>query len=323
MSKFRYAIIGAASISNKFAEAVALLPDACVCAIAARDLSRAQAFADRHGIPAAYGDYEEMLIKEKPDGVYIGVVTSKHFELTMLCLKHKIPVICEKAMFTDLKQARECFEYAKEQKTFCMEAMWSRFLPAILKAKSWIEEGKIGNVRYITCNIGWTCEVDMNNRFYSKELGGGAAYDLLVYSYELATFMHPAEIVKKQLVAEFAPTGVDTLSQVSLKFSDGVIASLCASINTVLEEALVICGDKGFIRVPCAHFAWEAYLHDSGRQVVEHFVDSVTKNGFTYEAQELIDCVKAGKLESEVIPHSETLASCEIYDMIFEGKNEI
>ena len=69
MSQFRYAIIGAASISNKFAEAVALLPDACVCAIAARDLSRAQAFADRHGIPAAYGNYEEMLIKEKPDGV--------------------------------------------------------------------------------------------------------------------------------------------------------------------------------------------------------------------------------------------------------------
>lgn len=323
MPKFKYAIIGAASISNKFAEAVALLPGACVCAIAARDLHRAQDFAARHGIPAAYGDYEEMLIKEKPDGVYIGVVTSKHFELTMLCLRHRIPVICEKAMFTDSKQARECFEYAKAQETFCMEAMWSRFLPAILKAKSWINEGKIGNVRYITCNIGWTCPEDMTNRFYSKELGGGAAYDLLVYSYELSTFMHPAKIVRKQVLAEFAPTGVDTLSQVSLQFADGVVASLSASINTILEEALVICGDKGFIRVPCAHFAWEAYLCDSGRQVIEHFVDTETKNGFTYEAQELIDCVRAGKLESEVIPHSETLAACEIYDMIFEGQNEI
>lgn len=317
MFQFRYAIMGAASISNKFADAVSHIDGACVCAIAARDLSRAQDFAARHGIPAAYGDYEEMLIKEKPDGVYIGVVTSKHFELTMLCLKHKIPVICEKAMFVNSAEARECFEYAKSQNTFCMEAMWSRFLPAINKAKSWIDEGRIGKVGFVSANIGWVCPVDADNRFYSKALGGGASYDLLVYSYELSTYLVDDEIIDEKLSVVWTDTGVDASEQVTLTFKNGAIASLAASITSLLEEKIVVCGDKGMIEIPKAHFAEEAHLYNTSRQLVESFKDIVTPNGFVYEARELIDCVNAGKLESDVIPHKVTLDACELYDRIW------
>ncbi len=315
---FNYAIMGAGGISNKFAEAVALLPDAQVIAVAARDLNRAEDFAQRHNIPQAYGDYEQMLISAKPDGVYIGVVTSKHFELTMLCIKHGIPVICEKSMFETSQQAKECFAYAAQQGVFVMEAMWSRFLPAIVDAKRQIEEGAIGKVYYIQGNIGWVCPKGDDNRFYSKALGGGAAYDLLVYPYEISTFLHPKKIVDEKITVIPSHTGVDATEQVTLTFEDGVIASIMATLECQTDESVTVCGDKGRIVIPNAHYAWENIRYELDRSKTHRFTDTETKNGFTYQAQHFIDCVKAGKLDSEVIPHETTIACAEMFDRIME-----
>ncbi len=306
-------------MSNKFADAVLLAGGACVCAVASRNADKANDFAVRHGIEKFYGDYEEMLIKEKPDGVYIGIVTSRHYDITMMCLKNRIPVICEKAMFTNSEQAMRCFSYAKTQNTFCMEAMWSRFLPAIVQAKKWVDEGRIGKVGYIQCNNGRVCPKEDNNRFYSKELGGGAAYDLLVYAYELSAFMHRGETVFQKSLTLFAHTGVDAQEQVILKYADEVMVSVAASITTQLDEKLVICGDKGRIEVPHAHFAKEALLYGKDRTVCEHFVDTETTNGYVYEVREFIECVKNGKLESDVIPHKDTVECCKIFDMVLKS----
>ncbi len=315
---FKYAIMGAGGISNKFAEAVALLPDAQVVAVASRDISRAEDFAKRHNIPKAYSDYEEMLIDAKPDGVYIGVVTSKHFELTMLCLKHKIPVLCEKSLFENAEQVRECFAYAQEQGVFVMEAMWSRFLPAIVDAKRQIEEGLIGKVYFIQANIGWVCPKQDDNRFFSKELGGGAAYDLLIYPYDISTFLYPKKIVNEQITVIPTHTGVDATEQVTLTFEDGVVASLMATLMCQTDETITVCGDKGRIEIPNAHYAWENIRYELDKSKTHRFLDTETKNGFTYEAQHFIDCVRAGKIDSEVIPHETTLAFAELADRVWE-----
>ncbi len=315
---FKYAIMGAGGISNKFAEAVALLPDAEVIAVAARDPERAADFAKRHNIPKSYGDYEQMLTDARPDGVYIGVVTSKHFELTMLCLKHKIPVLCEKTLFENSAQVRECFEYAEKQGVFVMEAMWSRFLPAIVDAKKQIEAGNIGKVYFIQANIGWPCPKGDDNRFYSKALGGGAAYDLLVYPYDISTFLYPKKIVDEQITVIPTHTGVDATEQVTLTFEDGVVASLMATLECQTDETVTVCGDKGRIEIPCAHFAWENIRYELDKSKTHRFLDTETKNGFTYEAQHFIDCVKAGKLVCDVIPHSTSLSFAELSDRIWE-----
>ncbi len=316
MSTFKFAIMGAAAIAEKFCGAVRLIDGAEVIAVAGKTESRLKEFAEKQGIPKYYVGYEELLKNEKPDCVYIAAVTSLHYELTMMCLNYGVPVLCEKAMFTNSKEADEAFALAKEKGVFAMEAMWSRFLPAIRKAKQWIVEGRIGKVGHITCNIGWVCPKDDNNRFYSKELGGGAAFDLLVYSYELSTFMHPHKITTVNSVTTFAHTGVDATEQVTLQFEDGAVASISASIVTQLDECLVICGDKGRIEVPSAHFANQAKLYDLGRNVTEHFVDTETENGFVYEAQEAMRCVREGKLESETVPHKETLACSKVFDRV-------
>lgn len=320
MSKFKFAIMGAAAIAEKFCGAVRLIDDAEVIAVSGKTESRVKEFAEKQGIPNWYVGYEEMLKNEKPDCVYIAAVTSLHYELTMLCLDYGVPVLCEKAMFTNYQEAETALAYAKEKGIFAMEAMWSRFLPAIQKAKQWVDEGRIGKVGYIQANLGWSVDRNPDNRFFSKALGGGAAYDLGVYSYELSTFILGEDVLDIKSEVIWAETGVDAMEHVTLRF-DGAVASLCSSITDMIEEKLVISGDKGLIIVPCIHYASEAFLYDGGRRLAEHFVDDKTKNGFVYETLEAMNCVREGKLESDTIPHLTTLRCAKMFDKILGTKD--
>ena len=319
MSKFRFAIMGAASIAEKFCDAVRLTDDCEVIAVAGKNESRLIEFAARQGIPKYYVGYEELLKNERPDCIYIAAVTSLHYELTMMCLSYGVPVLCEKAMFTTSKEAETAFALAKEKGVFTMEAMWSRFLPAMQKAKQWVDEGRIGTVRYVDARLGFAAGKDPKNRFYNPELGGGAAYDLGVYAYELSTFMLGEDVLEIKPEVIWSDTGVDICEHVTLRF-ENAIASLGASLSEMMEERLVISGDKGLIIVPLIHFAHEAYLYDSNRHVVEHFVDDVTKNGFVYEVMEAAECVREGRLESDTVPHLTTIRCCRMFDEILKTR---
>ena len=114
MSNFRFGIMGAAKIANKFCEAVALLDNCEVCAISSKSYDRAKDFATKHGINKYYDNYIEMLEAEKPDCVYIAVTNNDHYRLTMMCVERGIPVLCEKAMFQNSDEAQKVFEAAAE-----------------------------------------------------------------------------------------------------------------------------------------------------------------------------------------------------------------
>lgn len=317
MSKFKFAIMGAANIAEKFCDAVSKTDSCEVIAVSGKTEARLKEFSEKMGIPKYYVGYENMLKNEKPDCVYIATVTSLHYELTMLCIKYGIPVLCEKAMFRNSEEASTCLSYAKEKGVFVMEAMWSRFLPAIKKAKEWADSGKIGKIGFVKADLGWTAQVNPNNRFYSKALGGGAAYDLLVYSYELSTYILGDGFKDMSVQAVWSDTGVDISENVTLRY-DSAIASLGASLSCMVEERLVISGDRGLIIVPKIHFASEAFLYDSSRNEIEHFVDDITPNGFIYEVLEAAECVKSGKLESETVPHSTTLGCAKMFDELLK-----
>lgn len=305
MAEFRFCVLGAADIANKFCNAVAQVEGAVVAAVASRSLDRAKAFAEKHGIPAAYDSYEEMILAEKPDAVYIAVITSAHGDLCKLCLKHKIPILCEKTMCVSLQETQEVFDLAKQQGVFIMEAMWSRFLPAINKVKQWIDEGRIGEISYANINVGFMAAKDDDNRFWNPALGGGCAYDLTVYCYEIMTYLIPEPILEVQTSSVFHHTGVDASNHIVLRYKNA-LASLNGSMAAHLEEKMEICGSKGSITVPSPHFARKAKLMDLGGNVLEEFEDPQT-NGFVYEVEETVRCVHGGKLESETVPHSLTL----------------
>ena len=318
-NKFKFAIMGAGFISRRFYQAVKSMETCEVTAVASKSLEKAQKFSLEHDNIAVYDNYEEMLQKEQPDAVYIGTIPSSHYELAMLCLDYKIPVLCEKAMFLNKTDAETVFRRSKEENVFVMEALWSRFLPAVCQAKQWIREGKIGAIKYLEVAIGFPAPKDPENRFYNPALGGGTRYDILVYAYELADFIMGQKACDMQVNAIWGETGVDVTTNVVLKY-DEVLASLSTSFETPLREHMTVYGEKGVIELIQPHMTHAASLYDISRNKVEEYKEAETRDGFVYEIQEVIDCVRAGKYESDGVPHQCTLDCAELFDLVGQTK---
>lgn len=321
MGKFKFAIMGAGNIAVRFCDAVSRIEDAELVAVASKSMERAEKFAKSNGINAWYDSYERMLEEEKPDCVYIAVLPNDHHRLTMLCLEHRVPVICEKAMFMNSAEAREVFEKSEAEGIFVMEALWSRFLPTVKKVRQWIEEGAIGNVSLAEISIGFLAEMDPNSRFLNASLGGGAAYDVTVYAYELLDYFVQKEIKDIQVSAVWGSTGVDVTDLVTVHYEDAV-AVLLGTFAAGIQEKAILYGDKGKIEMVHPHYTSEAFLYPADGSEMIYFRDDVTDNGFVYEAQEAMDCIRAGRAESRVVPHSLTLRCAELFDRIMETKNK-
>lgn len=113
----------------------------------ARAWNGRERFARENGIARFYGNYEEMLEREKPDAVYVATTNNFHFENVMQCIRHGVPALCEKSMFMTLAEAEEAICFARERKVFLMEAGGPGFLPCVQKAREWVAEGRIGTVQ--------------------------------------------------------------------------------------------------------------------------------------------------------------------------------
>lgn len=319
MGTFRFAIMGAAHIAHKFCEAVQLLEDCEVVAVSSKSMERAEQFAKAHNISNCFDSYEKMLKEIKVDCVYIAVTQDAHYELSMLCLDYRVPVLCEKAMFLNSRQAGQVFHKAREKGVFVMEAMWSRFLPAIRTAKRWLQDGAIGEPVLAEFAFGFCAPKDNNNRFFSPKLGGGVAYDLTVYAYELTTYLINQSIQDYTVQAIWSESGVDVSNQISIRFANA-LAVLHTSFITDLEDKLVIYGEKGKIIIPSSHTANEALLYGEQNKLIQHFEDANTQNGFIYEIKEAMECIRAGKTESSTVPQELTLQCARLFDRILETK---
>lgn len=315
MSTFRYAILGAAKIGTKFCQAASLVKDCQVCAVASKSLERAEEFAQKNGIAKFYGSYEELLDTEKPDCAYVAVTPNDHYRLARMCVERDIPVLCEKAMFQNSAEAESLYAAARERGVFVMEAMWSRFLPTTKKVKQWLSEDRIGIPEISQLSIGFAAPEGAGNRYFNPALGGGAAKDITVYAYEITTYVLEQEIRRVDVSAVRGDTGVDINDHISIEF-EHTLADLATSFVTNMESRMALYGRKGKIIWPDPHYSGECFLYDGAGNVVEHFLDRETENGFTYELEETIRCISQGLLESPVVPWKDTLECARLFDRI-------
>ncbi len=314
---FKWGIIGASNIAVKFCNAISLTKRCRVVAIGSNSLERAKKFAAQNGISAAFGSYEQMLREIKPDAVYIATATGNHYDACRLCLQHRIPFLCEKTMCVNSSQTHAVFDEASQKRVFCMEAMWSRFLPIVLKAKEWIEAGRIGDLKFAEISLGFCAERDNGNRFWNPELGGGAALDLLVYGYEIIRLLIDKPILGHKLSVIESGTGVDASEVLVLEYDD-MTAVLSASLETFMNQSVVVRGSKGSIVIPNILFGNEVLCHDNENNVLEHYTDTITQNGFVYEIEEVVRCIKNGNLQSDIVPHTLTLDYARVCNEIWK-----
>lgn len=309
-----WGILGPGSISTKFAQGLKEVPDARITAVGSRDLDRAKVFADNFNAPNAYGSYEALVADPDVDVIYIGTPHSFHKDHTLLCLNAGKHVLCEKPFAINAAEAQEMVTFAREKKLFLMEAMWSRYLPTLVKVRELIADGAIGDLRMVQADFGFRAGVNPEGRLFKPALGGGALLDVGIYPLSLAHMVlgTPDRITS---MAELGSTGVDEQTAFILGYDSGPIAVLSTAIRTNTPHEATIIGTSGWIKI---HSPW--WISDILTLKTDGQVQMIScpfvGNGYNYEAVEAGDCIRAGKTESDIMPLDETLALIKIMDQI-------
>lgn len=313
--KIRWGILSTGNIAHQFARGLSALPDADLVAVGSRSQESAGAFADEFNIPRRYTNYEALAADPDVDVIYIGTPHPYHAENALLCLNAGKPVLCEKPFALNARQAETVIRRARESGLFLMEAMWTRFTPVFTKVRELIAAGTIGEIRMLTADFGFRADFDPAHRLFAPELGGGALLDVGIYPVALASmlFGQPAAIASQVTLGQ---TGVDEQSAIVFKYDGGQLALLSTAIRTETPQEACIMGTKGMIRIPPSWWMPQKFslrLQDEAEQVFDLPFEG---NGYNYEAAEVMRCLRAGLLESLVMPLDETLATMHTLDAI-------
>ena len=239
----RWGIAGTGAIARQFAGDMAHAEGAMLSAICSRDPVRAQEFADRHSGVSSFGSLSAMIAARTVDAVYLASPNMAHHEQALGCIASRMPVLVEKPMTADLDQALEIRAAARAAGSFVMEAMWSRYLPAIRAAREAIRSGAIGQIRRLEADLSWKQQFDPSSRLFDRAQGGGALYDLGVYPVSLARwFLGDPDNVTGSWTA--APTGVDLAATVSMQFGRAS-AEVSCGFDRDGSNQMLIEGDSG------------------------------------------------------------------------------
>jgi predicted dehydrogenase len=318
MKKIRWGILGCGKIARKFAADLKFVEDGELIALGAREQATAEAFAKDFPARYIHGSYEALVSNPEVDVIYVATPHSHHHEHVMLCLKHKKAVLCEKAFAINYQQAKEMIDFARAQKTFIMEAFWTRLLPHYIKMKELIAHGKIGKIKYLNAEFGFKPVVPFPARLYDPALGGGALLDIGVYPIFLAL-----DILGKpdyiDAVMTPASTGIDEQCAIRFQYNNGAIAQLFCTLASNLATGADIAGDEGRIRLthrfhgPTTVLEYYPGIVDTREEIS---FEKASGNGYEYEARHVNECLKMNLAESPILTHDLTLLLMQTLDII-------
>lgn len=303
----RWAVLGPGRIAERVAADFAHVADGELVAVGSRSAERAEEFAQRHGIPRSHGSYAELLADDGVDAVYVATPHSWHAVHGRQVLEAGKALLMEKAFTATLAGAESVVATARERGVFAMEAMWTRFQPAIVRMRELIADGAIGEVRGVEADLGTVREIEPEDRMFSLELGGGTILDLGVYVVSLAQMVlgNPTHVAT---TGSLLRTGVDGESSYLLSYGDGRSAILRASFYSTPGMARII-GTDGWIDVPPRfHHPDRILLHRPGGEDVEEILAPPSSAGYSLEVDEVNRCLADGLSESPVMPLADTLA---------------
>lgn len=307
MKTARWGIVGPGRIAANVAADFPLVPDAQLVAVASRSADRAAAFAAGHGIARSHGSYRQMIADPDVDVLYIATPHPQHHAIAVAALRAGKAVLVEKAFTATVAGAAEIINTAEAAGVFAMEAMWTRFQPAIVRACELIADGAIGEVRQLQADLGVDRPYDPTDRLFDPAQGGGAMLDLGVYVVSFAQYFLGAP---DQVTAagSLAPTGVDAEVGLLLGYADGRSAALQVSLRNPTPGQTRIFGTRGWIDVlPRFHHPQTIVLHRTGADP-ETITRPALGGGYAHELIEVTECLLAGRTQSAVMPLADTLA---------------
>lgn len=311
----KWGIAGPGWISSCFAKDLAFAQGAELVAVAGRDVEKAKKFAQQYGAQRAYGSLEELARDPEVDIVYIGTLHPVHKESMLTFLRAGKAVLCEKPFTMNAAEAEEAIACAKDNGVFLMEAMWTRYLPAIRQAREWLSDGKIGEVRLVKAEFGFDVGWQPESRLLNPALGGGALLDAGIYPVSFASMIYGVQPDNIMSTVRIGETGVDEQFSLLFEYEGGRTASLHSAVQLGMVNDAVIYGTKGHIRIPEFLAARSASLHVTGEDPVT-YTDGRLAHGYAFEAEEAMACLLEGRKESGSMTLDETLGIMRTLDRI-------
>ena len=300
MKKVKWGILGPGTIAQQFASDFQFASHGELVAVASRNKERSEAFAKEYGIPKSYDSYESLFNDSDLDAIYIATPHNFHLGQASAALRAGKSVLCEKPLTVSPAECQQLQQIAADNEQYLMEAMWTYFLPPILKAQDWIREGRIGAIKHIKSDFGYPVPFDPNGRMYNPDLAGGALLDMGVYNVAMAWLFNPELPKNINVLAKKAPTNVDDDVTMSFEYED-VLATLHASFRCKLPNITYVIGDEGYIKIPEFWRTSECFLYKVD-ECIEHFKDPRQGGGFEFEITSASKDILEGKKESSVIP---------------------
>lgn len=311
----RWGILGTGKIARQFAIGLRELPEAQLLAVGSRTAAAAAVFGAEFQVPHCHASYEALANDPEVDVIYVATPHACHNENTLLALAAGKAVLCEKPFTSNARETAEVIAFARARKLFLMEAMWTRCFPLMDKLRELLATQAIGEVRMLTADFGFRAEYHEEPRLFDRAVVGGALLDVGVYPVSLASMLFglPTGITTQ---AHLGPTGVDEEAAMILSHPQGQLAVLSAAIRVDTAQEAILSGTQGRIRIHRPW--WRPTVMTLSREGQEDTVLEfpLVGNGYHFEAAEVMRCLRAGKLECDLMPLDETLAIMKTLDAI-------
>ena len=290
MKKLNWGILGTGWIATEMGDALNRV-NGEIYAVCDVTLEAAQKFADKYHVQKAYGNADEMINDENVDIVYIATPHNLHHRFLVQSLKAGKHVFCEKAITVNDKQLEEAVSIAKEKDLVICDGVTLFHMPLFKKLKEIVDSGVIGEVKMVQVNFGSCKEYDVTNRFFSKELAGGALLDIGVYATSFARYFMKSKPNTVLTTANYFETGVDETSGIILRNPEGQMAVMALTMRAKQPKRGVVAGELGYIEVnnyPRGDKATITYTNDGHVETIEL---GETEKALDYEVKDMQDYV--------------------------------
>jgi Predicted dehydrogenases and related proteins len=306
--KFGWAIIGSGNMAKISGIQLRLSPKHKVVAVYSRNKKTSEGLARLTGA-TAYNTLQQAVTAEGVDGVYIATPHSVHAVQAMRCLELNKPVLVEKSITVNVRELSRLIKLSHDSGVYLAEAMWTRFNHITKKVIEWVRDGKIGKITEIDATFAFDSTTSYTPpRVREHRYAGGALLDVGVYTVSYCQMLlgKPDVIECEAFINE---NDVDAHDEIALTYRDGAFCKLYCAIDGKRPKLAEIIGTKGKITVGAFSNAIKATLENSDGK-------TVYRKACTYmtEFDKVASDIRAGKVESEEIPHIDSLEVMEILD---------
>jgi len=311
----KWGILGTGRIAGVFATALRVVPNSELYAVGSRTQDKANKFASEFNVVKSYGSYDELVSDPEVDVIYIATPHNLHLENALLTMNHNKHVLCEKPLGINEREVKILMDKAEEKGLFLMEALWSRFLPHIIKTKELVDAGEIGNPTLMIAAFCFKSNNSPKHRHFNVDLCGGTILDIGIYNIflSLLLFGKPQSISS---AAGLSEQGIDNSSSYLFNYSNDMLTVMYSSFVADAPIVAEIHGTKGRISLEHRWFCpgkISLKYHDGHEELFDFDVEG---NGYQYEAIEAVQCILAGKTQSSLWSLTDSLELVKIMDAI-------